>query len=287
MVSWLIKYLGWYNSRFYTFASHIMPFSESYQQRFGGIIRLYGTKATERLARAHVLVIGIGGVGSWAAEALARSGVGAISLMDLDDICITNTNRQVHAVHSQIGQSKVAATCARLRDINPEIRADALDDFLDKENIAQYIEQHYTIVIDAIDSTMTKAALIAHCKRQKTPLITIGSSGGKKDPTMMTYGDLSRTKNDPLLAKVRNNLRRLHGFSRNTQHTFSVEAIYSTEQMTYPDDKGETCKHREFLDNGGKLDCSSGYGAATMMTASFGLLASTRAIEKIIRRKKH
>lgn len=261
-----------------------MPLSESYQQRFGGIIRLYGTKTIEKIANAHVLIIGIGGVGSWVAESLARSGLGTISLMDLDDICVTNTNRQAHALHSQIGQSKVAATAARLRDINPEMIVHELDDFLDKDNIVQYIEQSLTLVIDAIDSTLSKTALIAHCKRQKIPLITIGSSGGKKDPTMITYGDLSKTKNDPLLAKVRNNLRRLYGFSRNPKRVFSVEAIYSTEQMTYPDDRGETCQHRGFLKGGEKLDCSGGYGAATMVTASFGLLASARAIEKISKR---
>ena len=261
-----------------------MSFSESYQQRFGGIIRLYGTEATQKLANAHALVIGIGGVGSWVAESLARSGIGEISLMDLDDICITNTNRQVHALKSQIGQSKVAATRARLEDINPEITVNSLDDFLDKNNIDQYIEHRHSIVIDAIDSTMTKSALIAHCKRQKIPLITIGSSGGKKDPAQITYGDLSKTHNDPLLAKVRNNLRRLYAFSRNPKRVFSIEAIYSTEQMTYPDNQGETCQHRGFLSGGEKLDCSGGYGAASMVTASFGLLASARAIEKIIRK---
>ena len=260
-----------------------MSFTDSYQQRFGGIIRLYGTTASKKIANAHVLVIGIGGVGSWVAESLARSGIGAISLMDLDDICVTNTNRQVHAMASQIGHSKVATTAARLRDINPEIRVHEVEDFLDRDNIDQYIEQKFSLVVDAIDGTLSKTALIAHCKRQKIALITIGSSGGKKDPTQITFGDLSKTKNDPLLAKVRNNLRRLYGFSRNPKRVFSVEAIYSSEQMTYPDDKGETCQHRGFLAGGEKLDCSSGYGAATMVTASFGLLATSRAIEKIIK----
>lgn len=259
-------------------------FSDSYQQRFGGIIRLYGTRITQKLARAHVLVIGIGGVGSWVAESLARSGIGEISLMDLDDICVTNTNRQVHAIQSQIGHSKVSATAARLKDINPEINVHLLEDFLDKDNIDQYIQQHHTLVIDAIDSSMTKSALIAYCKRQKIPIITIGSSGGKKDPSKITYGDLSKTHNDPLMAKVRNNLRRNFGFSRNPKRVFSIETIYSTEQMTYPDNTGETCQHRGFIQGGEKLDCSGGYGAASMVTASFGLLASARAIEKIARR---
>ena len=262
-----------------------MVFSSSYQQRFGGIIRLYGTQATKKLMQAHVLVIGIGGVGSWVAEALARSGVGTISLMDLDDICITNSNRQIHAIHSQIGLPKVETTCSRLKDINPEIITHGIEDFLDQDNITQYIQQTYTLVVDAIDSSMTKSALIAHCKRCKIPIITAGSSGGKKDPSKITYGDLSKTRNDPLLAKVRNNLRRHHGFSRNPKRVFSIEAIYSTEQMTYPDNQGETCQHRGFIGEGKKLDCSGGYGASTMMTASFGLLASSRCIEKIIKKQ--
>lgn len=260
-----------------------MSFSDSYQQRFGGIIRLYGTQTTQKIACAHILVIGIGGVGSWVAESLARSGVGEISLMDLDDICITNTNRQVHALQSQIGQSKIVATRARLLEINPEINIHLIEDFLDKENIVQYVGQQYTLIVDAIDHSMTKSALIAYCKHQKIPMITIGSSGGKKDPAQITYGDLSKTRNDPLLAKVRNHLRRLHHFSRNPKRVFSIEAIYSTEQMTYPDNRGETCQHRGFLKGGEKLDCSDGYGAVSMVTASFGLMASARVIAKISR----
>ena len=255
--------------------------SDSARQRFGGIARLYGTSALETLQRSHILIIGIGGVGSWAAEALARSGIGAITLMALDDICITNTNRQVHAHQSTIGQSKTMVMRDRLLSINPEITVNCIDDFLDQENLHDYIQPHYSLVIDAIDSAMVKTHLIAFCKSRKMPILTVGSAGGKKDPRKIIVGDLSKTKNDPLLAKVRNNLRRLHNFSRNPKRVFSVKAIYSTEQMTYPDNQGETCQTKAFMEEGAKLDCNQGFGAATMVTASFGFIAATEAIKKL------
>ncbi|ODS22744.1 tRNA threonylcarbamoyladenosine dehydratase [Candidatus Endobugula sertula] len=251
--------------------------------RFNGIARLYGTEALLQLQQSHVLVVGIGGVGSWVAEALARSGLGNITLIDLDDLCITNTNRQIHALQSTIGSSKTTVMKHRLQDINPELNIHTIDDFLDQENLADYIDQRYSIVIDAIDTAIVKTQLIHFCKRQKIPILTIGSAGGKKDPQKITTGDLSKTVNDPLFAKVRNNLRRLYGFSRNTKRVFSITAIYSTEQMTYPDNKGETCQSKAFLEAGSKLDCNMGFGAATMVTASFGFVAASEAIKKLIR----
>ncbi len=256
-------------------------FSQSYQQRFGGIIRLYGTQATSQLLKSHVLIIGIGGVGSWIAESLARSGVGSITLMDLDDICVTNTNRQVHTNRSTIGQSKTKIMSERLTAINPEINVNTIDDFLDKDNIETYIHDSFSLVFDAIDNAIDKAEIIAYCASKKIPVITIGSSGGKKDPSKITCGDLTKTPGDPMFVKIRNNLRRRHGFSRDTEIPFGIDAIYSTETMTYPDNKGETCRSKQFLEGGEKLDCGSGYGASTMMTASFGLLAAAKAIEKL------
>lgn len=259
------------------------PLSQSTLSRFGGVSRLYGTQALEKLQASHVLIIGIGGVGSWTAEALARSGVGSITLMDLDDICVTNTNRQVHTTSDVIGQSKVDVMAQRLRAINPEINVHKIDDFLDQHNIEEYINQTYAIVIDAIDGAMTKSRLINFCKRQKLKIITIGSAGGKTDPQKILIGDLSKTVNDPLLAKVRNTLRRLYGFSRNTKRVFSIPAIYSSEQMTYPDQQGETCRAKPAMDSSIKLDCSDGYGAATMVTASFGFIAASEAIKKLLK----
>lgn len=253
-------------------------FSQSYQHRFGGLIRLYGTQACYKLLHSHILIIGIGGVGSWIAEALARSGVGTITLMDLDEICVTNTNRQVHTNCETIGQSKTAVMAKRLKDINPELIVHCIEDFLSKDNIADYITSGFSLVFDAIDNAIDKAEIIAYCKKNSYPIITIGSSGGKKDPSKITYGDVTKTPGDPMFLKIRNNLRRKHGFSRDTEQTFDVEAIYSTEPMTYPDKKGETSTSKGFIDAGEKLDCGSGYGASTMITASFGLLAASRAI---------
>ncbi len=256
--------------------------STQYQQRFGGIDRLYGNGALEKLASAHFTVIGIGGVGTWASEALARSGVGAITLIDMDDICITNTNRQAHTLQQTVGQSKIAVMAQRLKDINPDIIVHEVEDFLDTENIAELITEKMDFVIDAIDTANAKTALIAWCKRNKMPLITVGSAGGKRDPRMITSVDLSRTVNDPMLAKVRNQLRRLHNFTRNTKRKFGIEAVYSEEQMVYPQANGEVCQQKSDMADGVKLDCSGGFGAATMITGSFGFTAASRAIEKFL-----
>ena len=258
--------------------------SDQYLQRFGGIARLYGSDALQHLHDAHFAVIGIGGVGTWVAESLARSGVGEITLVDMDDICITNSNRQIHAMQSTIGQQKIDVMAARLRDINPEITIHAIDDFLERENVETLLHDNIGLVVDAIDAAYTKAAMINHCKRRKIPIITVGSAGGKKDPRQIISGDLSKTHNDPLLARTRNNLRRLHGFSRNPKRVFSIEAIYSTEQLTYPDADGGTCQNKSALGESVRLDCSGGFGAATMVTATFGTVAAARAIEKYLSR---
>ncbi len=255
-----------------------------YRQRFGGLGRLYGEQALTHLNQAHAVVVGIGGVGTWVAEGLARSGIGTITLIDMDDICITNTNRQIHALSSTVGKQKVDVMADRLIDINPELMVNRVDDFLDTENVHALISDDMDIVIDAIDAAYAKAAMINHCKRRKKILITVGSAGGKTDPQKITHCDLSRTVNDPLLAKTRNTLRRHHNFSRNPKRMFSVEAIYSTEQMTYPDENGGTCQARTGLDTGAKLDCSGGFGAAAMVTASFGFVAVSRALEKYLAR---
>ncbi len=263
-----------------------MNSENEWEQRFSGIIRLYGRNAFSKIKESHVLIIGIGGVGSWTAEALARSGLGNITLMDMDDICITNSNRQIHTQTHTIGQSKTKIMRERLEAINPHINVSIIDDFLDKENISTYITADYCVVIDAIDNAIDKAELIGFCKKNNIGIITTGSSGGKKDPTKITYSDLYKTPGDPLFIKTRNNLRRRHHFSRDTNQPFGVEAIYSTENMTYPDDKGETCSTKQFINSGEKLDCRGGYGASTMITASVGLLAAERAIEYIIRQQK-
>jgi len=196
--------------------------SPDYQLRFGGIGRLYGATALSRFAKAHVCVIGIGGVGSWAAEALARSGIGRITLIDMDDICTTNSNRQVHAMVSTVGQQKVEVMRSRILDINPECQCEVVDDFIDSENLAEYVDSRFDYVIDAIDSVKAKAALIAHCKRRKIKIIAVGGAGGQIDPTQIQVTDLAKTIQDPLAAKVRSDLRRFYQFSKNPKRKFGI-----------------------------------------------------------------
>ncbi|MCV6615556.1 MAG: tRNA cyclic N6-threonylcarbamoyladenosine(37) synthase TcdA [Cellvibrionaceae bacterium] len=258
--------------------------TQAYRQRFAGIARLYGEQALANLQRANIAVIGIGGVGSWVAEALARSGVGHLALVDMDDICISNTNRQLHTLQQTIGQPKIEAMAARLRGINPEIELALVDDFVELDNLDELVGPQYSVVVDAIDSAMVKAALIAHCRRQKQQVICVGSAGGKTDPSKIIWSDLSKTIKDPLLARVRKRLRQNYGFPRNTKRVFSVEAIYSPEQMRYPDGEGGVCFQKPGGEAGAGLDCSGGFGSATMVTSVFGMIAAARAIERYLER---
>lgn len=258
--------------------------SNSYQQRFAGIARLYGEQALVQLSQAHMMVIGIGGVGSWLAEALARSGVGKISLLDMDDVCVSNINRQLHALQSTVGQSKIELMAQRLRDINPEIEVRCIDDFLDQDNLQDYISRDIHVVIDAIDSGKLKAALVAHCRSAKQQVITLGSAGGKVDPARVLSGDLSKTIKDPLLARVRKILRQQYGFPRNPKRVFSVEAIYSPEQMRYPDGKGGFTEQKPSQESGQGLDCAGGFGSITMVTSVFAMHAANRAIARYLER---
>lgn len=258
--------------------------TQDYLQRFGGIARLYGHDGLLTLSQAHFFVIGLGGVGSWVAESLARSGIGEISLMDMDDICITNTNRQLPAVTSQIGHSKVEALSKRLIDINPEIKVHAIEDFLDTNNLKSYISAHHDFVIDAIDATNVKSATAAYCSAIKVPLITIGSAGGKSDPRMVTSGDLNHTISDPMLSKVRQQLYKKHNFSRDKNRKFRIEAVYSTEQAVFPKPDGQICQQKSAMQEGVKLDCAGGFGASTMLAGTMGFVATDRAIKKLLRR---
>lgn len=256
-----------------------------YQLRFGGISRLYGKQAASKLEQAHFCVIGIGGVGSWVAEALARNGIGAITLIDLDDICTTNINRQIHALTDTVGQSKVEVMAERIKQINPDCQVHQVEDFVTEENLPVLLQQGYDYVIDAIDSVKIKTAIIAFCKRNKIPVITVGGAGGQTDPSQIQICDLSQTYQDPLLAKVRNQLRREYNFSRNTKRKFSIDAIFSTEQLAYPDADGEVCLAKQTQAGAMRLDCSSGFGATTHVTATFAFFAVGRAIKKFLMKK--
>ena len=253
----------------------------SFDDRFGGTRRLYGHQAVEKLRQAHVCVIGIGGVGSWAAEALARSAVGRITLIDLDDICITNTNRQLHTLNSTIGQSKAGIMAERLASINPECQIEVIEDFITADNIQELITQDFDYVLDAIDNFRVKAALIHYCKRNKIKIITTGGAGGQMDPTQIQITDITKTWHDPLARKVRNQLRDRHGFTKNSKRKFGVDCVFSTEQAVYPQADGSVCQTKPEAGGSMKMDCASGFGAATVVTATFGFAAVARIIEKL------
>jgi tRNA A37 threonylcarbamoyladenosine dehydratase len=250
-------------------------------QRFGGIVRLYGAEAAEKLAMSHVCVVGIGGVGSWSAEALARSGIGKITLIDLDDVCVTNTNRQIHAMADTIGDAKVDAIAERIKRINPNCEVVCIEDFVTPENTAELLTQAMDAVIDATDSIRAKAAMVAHCKRAKIPIVTVGGAGGQIDPTQVTRGDLSKTTQDPLAAKLRSELRRNYNFSKNPKRRFGVECIYSTEQLRYPQPDGSVCYNKSAMEGGTRLDCAGGFGAVVTVTATFGMFASASVINRL------
>ena len=244
------------------------------QRRFGGIARLYGDEAIGRLAAAHACVIGIGGVGSWSAEALARSGVGRITLIDLDHVAESNINRQIHALDDTLGQAKVVAMAERIHAINPGARVELVDDFITPENASEHL-CGFDVVVDAIDNVRAKVAIAVQCRQREMALVMAGSAGGKRDPARLRVADLSRTEPDPLLAKVRRSLRSDHGFPRDPRRRFGIEAIYSDEPLAYPE---AACG----VDGAPQGLACAGYGSSVVMTASAGLFAAARAIECLL-----
>lgn len=248
-----------------------------FQRRFGGIGRLYGAKALERFQNSHICVIGIGGVGSWAAEALARSAIGEITLIDLDNVGESNTNRQIHALDGQYGKPKVDAMAERIHTINPGCQVHRIEEFVSEDNLEQMmLDRGYDYVIDCIDSYKTKAPLIAFCKRHKIKVITIGGAGGKIDPLRIQQVDLYRTEHDPLLMKTRRELRRHFNFPRNLKRRFDIPCVYSDEKPLFPNDEGEVCYAKATGDS--SLNCG-GYGSAMGITATFGLIAVSHVLK--------
>lgn len=252
--------------------------------RFSALSRVYGESSVQFLGQLRVGVIGIGGVGSWAAEALARSGIGQIVLIDNDDVAATNINRQVHAMGSTVDQPKVDVMAERIRDINPACQVTAVDDFVVSNNLSTHLAQNFDYVIDAIDNVRFKADIIYWCKRNKVPVITTGGAGGATDPTQISVADLTRTWNDPLAAKVRSRLRSNYGWTKNPKRRFGVECVYSTEQPLYPQADGEI-GHRKPGVAGVSLDCNRGYGSAVYVTACFGMVAASRVINESLRKR--
>src|SRR5690606_33436355 len=205
------------------------PMDAFLQERFAGIDRLYGVGAAQWLAGRRVAVVGLGGVGSWLVEALARSAVGTLVLVDADDLCVSNTNRQLPALEGQYGRGKAQVLAERCRAINPRVEARPVAQFLTAGNLESLLGEGFDLVVDACDSFRTKVEAIAWCRRRKQPVLTVGSAGGRTDPTLVRVRDLSRTEHDAMLALVRKKLRAEFGFPRNPQRFFGVPAVYSLE----------------------------------------------------------
>ncbi|MDZ7753101.1 MAG: tRNA cyclic N6-threonylcarbamoyladenosine(37) synthase TcdA [Gammaproteobacteria bacterium] len=252
-------------------------------ERFAGIRRVYGSADAGRLAGLHICVVGIGGVGSWAAEALARTGVGRVTLIDNDDVAESNINRQVHALGDTVGRQKVEVMGERMLAINPIMRVDAIDDFLTMATMETYVNRGYHCVVDAIDSIKFKTALIHSCRRSRIPVVVTGGAGGKRDPSRIQVADLSRTSNDALVARVRKQLRQDYGFPRNPKRAFGVPCVFSTEAPVYPRGDGSVSPAKPGI-HGVSLDCSFGYGAVSTVTATFGFFAAATAMERALRR---
>ncbi len=266
-----------------------------FERRFGGIARLYGAQGLARFRQAHVCVVGVGGVGSWIVEALARSAIGAITVIDLDNLAESNINRQIHALTDTLGKAKVTAMHERIVQINPFCRVTEVEDFLTPDNVAEMIPLgHFDYVIDAIDNVRAKVALIAYCREHKIPMITSGGAGGQIDPTKIEIRDLCRTEQEPLLAKVRTRLRALHRFPRGTKNKFGIDAVFSTEPLRLPEsEEGAQCEveiDADFADKDDDaagitgLNCA-GFGSAMVVTASFGLVAAAHVLRKIAERE--
>jgi tRNA A37 threonylcarbamoyladenosine dehydratase len=258
------------------------PSSPELDPRFSGISRLYGAAGLARFQAAHLTVVGVGGVGSWAAEALARSGIGRLTLVDLDDLCLTNTNRQIHALTETVGKPKVKVMAERIRLINPACEVIEKHTFYSEKSCEEILAPPLDGVIDAIDSIRAKCRLIATCRRQKIPLIVSGGAGGRRNPGKIESADLSKTHGDALLLQVRRNLRADYGFPSGEKRIrpFGIPAVFSSEQPVYPDASGGITNERpEDLPAG--IRCEAGFGTATHITATFGLFAAGLLLDRL------
>jgi tRNA A37 threonylcarbamoyladenosine dehydratase len=274
------------------------------ERRFGGVSRLYGAEGLAKLQAANACVIGVGGVGSWAAEALARSAVGTITLIDLDNIAESNVNRQIHALEGEFGKAKVSAMRERILSINPKAQVHEIEDFVTSENVGNMLSRGFDIVLDAIDDVKAKVAIANYCRANKIALITTGGAGGRLDATKIKVADLSAVQGDKLLAKVRNLLRRDFNFPKasNTKKSakFGIQAVYSDEQTLNPEvislKKDATgLKHSSAglqanIHAGAGdaqntsisgLNCA-GYGSSVCVTAPFGFAAAGLAIQHLL-----
>lgn len=261
--------------------------SPDYVRRFGGLTRLYGPDSLEPLQAAHVVVAGLGGVGSWCAEALARSGVGTLTLIDLDHIAESNINRQLHALGSTVGQAKVEAMARRLADIHPDGKVHAIDDFVTPENVASLLSNNVDVLIDCTDQVAAKLAMVLEARRRGLSLVVCGGAGGKTDVFSLRTGDLSCATHDALLASVRSRLRRHHGFPKGGDHAgrgrrparMGVDAIWFDQPLRLPTQwVGQDSSSSAGLQG---LSCA-GYGSVVTITASMGMAAANLSLQTLL-----
>ncbi len=255
--------------------------------RFDGIARLYGTEALVKFQTAHVLVVGIGGVGSWIVEALARSGIGHITMIDLDEICLSNINRQLHAMDGEIGKQKTAAMASRVHAINPDCQVTCLESFFSERNVEEVFSTSFDYVIDAIDQVKEKCLLLASAHQRGIPVISCGGAGGLRDPSLIQIADLSRSYNDALLNQVRKTLRNHYGFpsgadpkKKTKARKFHIDCVFSSESPVFPhcDGSVSTKRPENMTGANARLNCASGYGSITHMTATFGFFAVSQCL---------
>jgi tRNA A37 threonylcarbamoyladenosine dehydratase len=252
--------------------------TQTNKQRFGAVARLHGDKAYEKLTSAHVCVIGVGGVGSWACEILARNAIGEITLIDADDVCITNINRQIHALTQTVGHEKVKAMSDRIKSINPDCIVHEQSTFFLQSTAEKLLEPKYDFVIDAIDSIKHKSLLIATCKERRIPMITIGGAGGKVNIAGIQVSDLGRSYDDRLLCKLRKELRNKYGFPRFKNKKFHVQCVFSPEMPKLPWCELPEGEEKTSL----KLDCNNGFGTDAAVISVFGITAAHYVISQII-----
>lgn len=250
--------------------------------RFDGVRRLYGDAAWPKIQASRIAIIGIGGVGSWAAEALARTGVGALTLVDLDDVCVSNTNRQLHALDGTIGRPKVEVMAERIRRIHPTCKVNSVSAFFTARTADELLAPGFDIVIDAIDNPKNKVQMILACGERGIPIVVVGGAGGRRDPTEIRHGDLAQSIQDGLLRKVRYILRKEHGFEgggRIGGH-WGIASVFSRERAWFPQPDGTV---RQLSTKSAKrIDCSTGYGTAAQVTGAYGFVAAQQAIHLLL-----
>ncbi len=257
-----------------------MTLPDDYLQRFGGLGRLYGSAALPRLQAAHVCVIGVGGVGSWVVEGLVRSGIGAITMVDLDDVCVTNVNRQLPALDGNLGRPKVAALAERVKLINPGCSVTTIAEYFTAQTAEQLLATRYSWVVDCIDLMSNKALVIAECTKRGQPVVTVGSAGGRRDATRIKVSDLGDSHGDELLRQVRKKLRRDYGFAKGENNHYGIPCVSTQEQPVYPWADG-TCSTEQEEGSVLRLDCATGFGTAVFITGAFGFAAAGEVVRQI------